>query len=67
MLCDSLDVTEFGGEWIQVYAWLSHSAGHLKLSQYCSLTILQYKVKKLKVNTSKQSVKAKEDRICPGS
>jgi len=26
---------EFGGEWIHVYVWLSHSAGHLKLSQHC--------------------------------
>ena len=26
---------EFGGEWIHVYGWLSHSAVHLKLPQYC--------------------------------
>ena len=26
---------EFGGEWIHVYVWLSHSVAHLKLSQYC--------------------------------
>ena len=26
---------EFGGEWIHVYVQLSHSAGHLKLSQHC--------------------------------
>ena len=25
---------EFGGEWIHVYVWLSHSAGHLKLTQH---------------------------------
>ena len=26
---------EFGGEWIQVYVWLSLSAVHLKLSLHC--------------------------------
>ena len=26
---------EFGGEWIQVYIWLSPFAVHLKLSQCC--------------------------------
>ena len=26
---------EFGGEWIQVYVWLSPFAVHLKLSQCC--------------------------------
>ena len=26
---------EFGGEWIHVYMWLSPSAVHLELSQYC--------------------------------
>ena len=26
---------EFGGEWIQVYAWLSPFSVHLKLSQHC--------------------------------
>ena len=28
---------EFGEEWIDVYAWLSSLAGHLKLSQHCFL------------------------------
>ena len=36
---------EFGGEWIHVYVWLSHSAVHLKLSQHCKSAILQYKIK----------------------
>ena len=35
---------EFGGEWIGVYVWLSPFAVHLKLSQHCSLAILQYKI-----------------------
>ena len=26
---------EFGGEWIQVYVWLSPLAVHLKLLQHC--------------------------------
>ena len=26
---------EFGGEWIQVYVWLSPFAVHVKLSQHC--------------------------------
>ena len=26
---------EFGGEWIEVYVWLSHSTVYLKLSQLC--------------------------------
>ena len=26
---------EFGGEWIQVYKWVSHFSVHLKLSQHC--------------------------------
>ena len=26
---------EFGGEWIQVYIWLSPFAVHLKLSHHC--------------------------------
>ena len=25
---------EFGGEWIYLYVWLSHSAVHLKQSHY---------------------------------
>ena len=36
---------EFGGEWIHVYEWLSPFAGHVKLSQYCSLAIPHYKIK----------------------
>ena len=36
---------EFGGEWIHVYMWLSPFAVHLKLSQHCSLALLQYKIK----------------------
>ena len=39
---------EFGGEWMHVYVWLSHFAVQLKLSQHCSLAILQYKIKSLK-------------------
>ena len=35
---------EFGGEWISVYGWLSPFALHLKLSQHCSLAILQNKI-----------------------
>ena len=34
------------GEWIHAYAWLSPFAVDLKLSQHCSLAILQYKTKK---------------------
>ena len=30
---------EFGGEWIHVYVWLSHTAVHLKLS-HCLLVML---------------------------
>ena len=26
---------EFGGEWIHVYVWLSHSPMHMKLSKHC--------------------------------
>ena len=37
-------LTEFGGEWIHVCVWRSHSAVRLKLSPHCSLTILQYKI-----------------------
>ena len=32
---------------IHVYVWLSPSAVHLKLSQHCSLAMLQYKIKSL--------------------
>ena len=39
---------EFGGEWIHGYVWLSLFTAHLKLSQHCSSTVLQYKIKKLK-------------------
>ena len=39
---------EFGGEWIQAYAWPSPFAVDLKLSQHCSLAILQYKTGKKK-------------------
>ena len=34
---------EFGGEWIQVYVWLSPFAVHLKLSQHSQLAILYCK------------------------
>ena len=44
---------ELGGEWIHVYVWLSLFAGHLKLSQHCSLAILQYKM--LKKNKSTEN------------
>ena len=30
---------EFGGEWIHVYVWLSPLTVHLKLLQYCYLSI----------------------------
>ena len=36
---------ELEGEWIHVYVWLSHIAGHLKLSQHCQLDTSQYKIK----------------------
>lgn len=36
---------KFGGEWLQVYVWLSPLAVPLKLSQRCSSAILQYKIK----------------------
>ena len=39
---------ELGGEWIHVCVWLSPFAAHLKLSQYCSSAIPQYKIKSLK-------------------
>ena len=32
---------EFGGEWIHIYVWLSPFSVHLRLSQHCSLAILQ--------------------------
>ena len=32
---------------IHVYVWLSPSAAHLKLSQHCSLAMLQNKIKSL--------------------
>ena len=32
ILCGSLGGRGFGGEWIHVYAWLSHFAVHLKIS-----------------------------------
>ena len=35
---------ESGGEGIHVYVWLSLFAVHLKLSQHCSLVILQCKI-----------------------
>ena len=35
MLCGGWMGGELGGEWIRVYAWLSPSAVHLKLSQHC--------------------------------
>ena len=30
---------EFGGEWINVYVWLTAFAVHLKLSQHCYLAL----------------------------
>ena len=36
---------ELEGEWIHVYIWLSPFPVHLKLSQYCSFSIPQYKIK----------------------
>ena len=39
---------EFGEEWKHVFVWVSHSAVRLKLSQYGSSAIHQYKVKSLK-------------------
>ena len=36
---------ESGGERMHVFVWLSPFAVHLKLSQHCSLVILQHKVK----------------------
>ena len=44
----------FEREWIHVYVWLSPFTIHLKLSQYCELAILKYKIKsykKIKTNT----------------
>ena len=32
-------------EWIYVYVQLNHFAVHLKLTQHCKSTILQYKIK----------------------
>ena len=32
-------------EWIHVYVELNHFAVHLKLTQHCKSTILQYKIK----------------------
>ena len=45
MLPGSLAGREFGGECIQVCAWLSPFHVHLKLSQHCQLAKLQYKTK----------------------
>ena len=44
----SLDGRRVGGEWIHVHVWLRPFAVHLKLSQHCSLTIPQYKIKSFK-------------------
>ena len=32
-------------EWIYAYVQLNHLAVHLKLTQHCKSTILQYKIK----------------------
>ena len=45
---------EFGGEWILVYVWLSHSAGHLKPLQYCLNSYNQVQNKKLKLKRRPQ-------------
>ena len=47
---------ELGGQWIRAYVQLSPSTVHLKLSQGCSLAMLQYKIKSLK-NTLKDANK----------
>ena len=43
-------------EWIYVYVWLIHFAVHLKPTQCCKSTILQYKIK-----IKKGKVKNKEN------
>ena len=40
-------------EWIYVYVKLIHFAVHLKLTQHCKSTILQYKIKIKKKNNLK--------------
>ena len=42
---------EFGGEWIHIYLWPSHSAVHLKPSQHCYWI---YSNIKLKVQKNKR-------------
>ena len=37
-------------EWLYVYAWLNHFAVHVKLTQHCKSTVLQYKIKIKKKN-----------------
>ena len=39
----------FGGEWINIYIWLSPFAIHLKLPQHRQLAIPQNKIKSLKL------------------
>ena len=45
---------EFRGEWILVYVWLSHSAGHLKPLQHCLNSYTQIQNKKLKLKRRPQ-------------
>ena len=48
---------EFAGEWTHAYVWLSPSTVHLKLSQYCQLALLQYKIKSLNLKSTQELVK----------
>ena len=48
---------ELGGAWVHAYVWLSPSTVHLKLSQYCQLALLQYKIKSLNLKSTQELVK----------
>jgi len=45
---------KFGGEWIQVYVWLSPSAIHLKLSHYLLISYTPTQNKNLKKKRRKE-------------
>ena len=57
MFCGRLDGRGVGGAWVHAYVWLSPSTVHLKLSQYCQLALLQYKIKSLNLKSTQELVK----------
>ena len=53
VLCGTMDRRGVWGRRIYVYVWLSPFAVHLKLPQYCSSVLPQYKIKSLNVGGKK--------------